>query len=83
MVAKQIAVCDIQNKLAHSTFEFMQRIGFNEDGKTNMLEFDRQRSIEWHSTHDDRAEIVDLRASELLNYFYLISIYSTDAINFT
>jgi hypothetical protein len=31
------AVCDSQKRLAQSAFEFMQEIGFNEEGKTRMV----------------------------------------------
>lgn len=47
------AVCDAQNKLAQSAFEFMQEIGFNEEGKTRMVEFKLQRPIEGSPTPQD------------------------------
>ena len=47
------AVCDAQNKLAQSAFEFMQEIGFNEEGKTRMVEFNLQRPIEGSTTPQD------------------------------
>ncbi len=38
------AVCDAQLQLAQASFEFINKIGFKEDdGKTNMLEFDVER----------------------------------------
>ena len=40
------AVCDSQKRLAQSAFEFMQEIGFDEDGKTRMVEFNFQRPIQ-------------------------------------
>jgi hypothetical protein len=47
------AVCDAQNKLAQSAFEFMQEIGFDEDGKTRMVEFNFQRPIQGSPTPQD------------------------------
>lgn len=47
------AVCDAHNKLAQSAFEFMQEIGFNEEGKTRMVEFNLQRPIEGSTTPQD------------------------------
>ena len=47
------AICDSQKKLAQSAFEFMQDIGFNEDGKTRMVEFKLQRPIEGSTTPQD------------------------------
>ena len=47
------AVCDAQNKLAQSAFEFMQEIGFNEEGNTRMVEFNLQRPIEGSTTPQD------------------------------
>ena len=35
-----------QKKLAQSAYEFMTEIGFNDEGKTRMVEFNLQRSIE-------------------------------------
>ena len=40
------AVCDSQKKLAQSAYEFMTEIGFNDEGKTRMAEFNLQRPIE-------------------------------------
>lgn len=51
--APLVAVCDSQKKLAQSAFEFMQEIGFNEDGKTRMVEFNLQRPIDGSSTSQD------------------------------
>ena len=47
------AVCDPQKRLAQSAYEFMQEIGFNEDGKTRMVEFNLQRPIEGSPTPQD------------------------------
>ena len=47
------AVCDSHKRLAQSAFEFMQEIGFDEDGKTRMVEFNLQRPIEGSSTPQD------------------------------
>src|SRR5574344_1793185 len=47
------AVCDSQKRLAQSAFEFMQEIGFDEDGKTRMVEFNLQRPIEGSTTPQD------------------------------
>ena len=51
--APLVAVCDSQKKLAQSAFEFMQEIGFNEEGKTRMVEFNLQRPIEGSTTPQD------------------------------
>ena len=40
-------------KLAQSAFEFMQEIGFHEEGKTRMVEFNLQRPIEGSATPQD------------------------------
>ena len=48
-----VAVSDSQKKLAQSAFEFMQEIGFNEEGKTRMVEFNLQRPIEGSTTPQD------------------------------
>ena len=40
------AVIDSQKKMAQSAYEFMTEIGFNDEGKTRMVEFDLQKSIE-------------------------------------
>jgi len=47
------AICDSQKKLAQSAFEFMQEIGFNEDGKNRMAEFTLQRPIGGSQTPQD------------------------------
>lgn len=47
------AVCDSQKRLAPSAFEFMQEIGFDEDGKTRMVEFNFQRPIQGSPTPQD------------------------------
>ena len=47
------AVCDPQKRLAQSAFEFMQEIGFNEDGKTRRVEFNFQRPIQGSPTPQD------------------------------
>ena len=47
------AVCDPQKRLPQSAFEFMQEIGFNEEGKTRMVEFNLQRPIEGSTTPQD------------------------------
>ena len=46
VAAPLVAVCDSQKKLAQSAYEFMTEIGFNEEGKTRMVEFNLQRPIE-------------------------------------
>lgn len=46
VAAPLVAVCDSQKKLAQSAYEFMTEIGFNDEGKTRMVEFDLQRPIE-------------------------------------
>ena len=51
--APLVAVCDSQKRLAQSAFEFMQEIGFNEEGKTRMVEFNLQRPIEGSTTPQD------------------------------
>ena len=53
VAAPLVAVCDSQKKLAQSAFEFMQEIGFNEDGKTRLVEFNLQRPIEGSATPQD------------------------------
>ena len=53
VAAPLVAVCDSQKRLAQSAFEFMQEIGFNEDGKTRMVEFNLQRPIEGSATPQD------------------------------
>ncbi len=40
------AVIDSQKKMAQSAYEFMNEIGFNDEGKTRMVEFDLQKFIE-------------------------------------
>lgn len=45
IAAPLVAVCDSQKKLAKSAFEFMKEIGFDENGKTRMLNFNLQRPI--------------------------------------
>ena len=46
VAAPLVAVCDSQKKLAQSAYEFMTEIGFNEEGKTRMVEFNLQRPVE-------------------------------------
>ena len=46
VAAPLVAVCDSQKKLAQSAYEFMTEIGFNDEGKTRMAEFNLQRPIE-------------------------------------
>src|SRR5574344_2401779 len=53
VTAPLVAVCDSQKRLAQSAFEFMQEIGFNEEGKTRMVEFNLQRPIEGSTTPQD------------------------------
>ena len=53
VAAPLVAVCDSQKRLAQSAFEFMQEIGFNEEGKTRMVEFNLQRPIEGSTTPQD------------------------------
>ena len=47
------AVCDPQKRLPQSAFEFMQEIGFNEEGKPRMVEFNFQRPIQGSPTPQD------------------------------
>ena len=53
VAAPLVAVSDSQKRLARSAFEFMQEIGFNEDGKTRMVEFNLQKPIDGSSTPMD------------------------------
>ena len=53
VAAPLVAVSDSQKRLAQSAFEFMQEIGFNEEGKTRMVEFNFQRPIEGSTTPQD------------------------------
>ena len=53
VAAPLVAVCDSQKRLAQSAFEFMQEIGFNEEGKPSMVEFNLQRPIEGSTTPQD------------------------------
>ena len=53
VAAPLVAVSDSQKRLAQSAFEFMQEIGFNEEGKTRMVEFNLQRPIEGSPTPQD------------------------------
>lgn len=53
VAAPLVAVCDSQKRLAQSAYEFMQEIGFNEEGKTRMVEFNLQRPIEGSTTPQD------------------------------
>ena len=53
VAAPLVDVCDSQKRLAQSAFEFMQEIGFNEEGKTRMVEFNLQRPIEGSTTPQD------------------------------
>ena len=46
VAAPLVAVCDSQKKLAPSAYEFMTEIGFNDEGKTHMVEYNLQRPIE-------------------------------------
>lgn len=46
VAAPLVSVCDSQKKLAQSAYEFMTEIGFNDEGKTRMVEFNLQRPIE-------------------------------------
>lgn len=46
VAAPLVAVCDSQKRLAQSAYEFMTEIGFNDEGKTRMVEFNLQRPIE-------------------------------------
>lgn len=40
-----VAVCEAQTMLAASSFDFMNKIGFDGDSKTRLLEFDLQRPV--------------------------------------
>ena len=53
VAAPLVAVSDSQKRLAQSAFEFMQEIGFNEEGKTRMVEFNLQKPIEGSTTPQD------------------------------
>ena len=53
VAAPLIAVCDSQKKLAQSAYEFMTEIGFNDEYKTRMIEFNLQRPIEGSQTPQD------------------------------
>ena len=53
VAAPLVAVSDSQKKLAQSALEFMQEIGFDEDGKTRMVEFNFQRPIQGSPTPQD------------------------------
>ncbi len=53
MAAPLVAISDSQKKLPQSVFEFMQEIGFNEEGKTRMVEFNLQKPIDGSSTPMD------------------------------
>ena len=53
VAAPLVTVCDPQKRLAQSAFEFMQEIGFNEEGKPSMVEFNLQRPIEGSTTPQD------------------------------
>lgn len=53
VAAPLVGVYDSHKRLAQSAFEFMQEIGFNEEGKTRMVEFNLQRPIEGSTTPQD------------------------------
>ena len=53
VAAPLVAVSDSQKKLAQSAYEFMTEIGFDENGKTRMLNFNLQRPVEGSSTPQD------------------------------
>ncbi|MBO5499635.1 MAG: DUF2589 domain-containing protein [Bacteroidales bacterium] len=53
VAAPLVAVCDSQKKLAQSAYEFMTEIGFNDEGKTRMVEFNLQRPIQGASQPQD------------------------------
>ena len=40
------AVCESQLKLAEASYEYMMKIGFNDDGSTRLVEFDLNRPSE-------------------------------------
>ena len=46
VAAPLVAVCDSQKKLVQSACEFMTEIGFNDEDKTRMVEYNLQRPIE-------------------------------------
>lgn len=48
--APLVAVCDSQKRLAQSAFEFMQEIGFDEDGNTRVVNFNLQRPVTGSTT---------------------------------
>lgn len=41
-----VTVSDSQKKLAQSAYEFITEIGFNDEGKTRMIEYNLQRPKE-------------------------------------
>ena len=51
--APLVEVCDSHKRLAQSAFEFMQEMGFNEAGKTRMVEFNIQRQSKGSPTPQD------------------------------
>lgn len=53
VAAPLVGAYDSHKRLAQSAFEFMQEIGFNEEGKTRMVEFNLQRPIEGSTTPQD------------------------------
>ena len=53
VAAPLVAVCDSQKRLAQSAFEFIQEIGFNEEEKTRMVEFNLQKPIDGSTTPPD------------------------------
>ena len=46
VAAPLVEVCDSQKKLAQSAYKFMTEIGFNDQGKIRMNEYNLQRSME-------------------------------------
>ena len=52
-VAPLVEVCGSHKRLAQSAFELMQEMGFNEAGKTRMVEFNIQRQSEGSPTPQD------------------------------
>lgn len=39
VAAPLVEVCDFQKKLAQSAYKFMTEFGFNDEGKTRMIEY--------------------------------------------
>ena len=53
VAAPLIEVCDSQKKLAQSAYKFITEIGFNDEGKTRMIEYNLQRPMEGSPNSQD------------------------------